>query len=186
MQQAERVVGLDVRYTPPARRSRVAHVRWDLAPIGDLVTEPITRRMSNCGPRGKINTRITAAEESVGKLRRKSCSCSCALYSYCGTPTRRPVDLLRSKVLGSGSTLSTIESQVHGTRAHRRETRRQILLLLQVAAEREHRDVHRERERRAEPHDVLVVTSVGPASGTRVKRAMRQRHHERAHGVARL
>ena len=68
-------------------------------------------------------------------------------------------------------------------RQHVAEPRRQVLLLLQVAAEREHRDVGREGEGGAEAVDVLEVAR-GRAGERRLDDA-RQRHrrHERAHGI---
>ncbi len=45
---------------------------------------------------------------------------------------------------------------------HVAEAGRQVFFLLQVAAERQHRDVDDERERRAESHDVLVIARRRP------------------------
>jgi hypothetical protein len=75
--------------------------------------------------------------------------------------------------------LSTIEAR-HG-REHVAETRGEIFLLLQIAAEREHGDVDGKRERRREAHDVLVV-ALGLADFRHVgETRVREGHHEGSH-----
>ena len=153
LQQAERIAGLerpvDVAGTA-ARAPRSAR-----SPAPPPCARAGRRARSRRGRAGRSAARITAARKRLGKLRRKPCSCSCAWYSR-----------LRHahSTIGRSSSgrpwfswcLSTIEARyMHGQ--HVAEARRQVLLLLQVAAERQHRDVDREGERGAEAHDVLVV-----------------------------
>ncbi len=69
-------------------------------------------------------------------------------------------------------------------REHIAEPRRKAFLLLQVPAKRQHRDVGRERERRAESIDVLIEALRGAGVGHAREAGERQGHDERAHCVA--
>ena len=129
-----------------------------------------------------MKNRIRPPMNGFGKLRRKPCSCSCALYS---SAAAGPFD--DRQILGLAALVFVMlehhRGEIHA-REHVAEPRGEVFFFLQIAAERQHRDVDRERERRAEAHDVLVVALRRPAVRHAREARAGQRHHQRAHGVA--
>src|SRR5690606_15246667 len=64
------------------------------------------------------------------------------------------------------------------------EATREAFLLLQIAAERQHRNVRRKRERGTEAVDMLIEALCRACVRYARKARQRQRHDERAHGIA--
>ena len=91
------------------------------------------------------------------------------------------------QILGA-ATLVFVMLEHHRSQIHVREDIaepcREILLLLQVAAEAQHCHIDREGEARREAHDVLVIPRGGTFGRHLGEACVGEGHDERAHGVA--
>ena len=100
----------------------------------------------------------------------------------------RPARPFDERQILFGTSLILIVLQHHRGQVHAREhvaePRRQTFLLLQITAQRQHRNVDGERERSAEAVDVLVEAL--RRAGVRHARETRERerHHQRARSIA--
>ena len=179
LQQAERIAGLERAIDEAAQA--IAHLGRRQHGIGQLAAEPIARRRIRAAAR-KDQRAHGPAEEPVGEVAQEIVQLLLRLVELVAAG---PFDD-RQIVRGTPLVLVVLEhhrGEVHG-REHVAQARGEILLLLQVAAEREHGDVDGERERRRETHDVLVI-ALGVAHFGHVREArVRERHDERAHRVA--
>ena len=178
LQQSQRVRGLerpvDVLGKPLARLGRVDHEACELVPEaiwGGGVHA--AARKDEGAHREREQPVPEVAQEPVQLL------LGVVEEAAAGPLDDREVFLQAALVLVM---LEHHRGEVHAGQ-HVPEPRRQALLLLQVAAEGEHRHIDREGEGGGEAHDVLVVAR-GPALDRRAGEArMGERHDEGAHRI---